>query len=296
MKEADLTIFEYRKEKCEKNTDLIIHERLYGKFEKGTVRTETAGYVDFSIYRPETYRGNEDLPIIFNFHGGGFVLGFYEQDGRYCQRLADQTGCAVINVDYVLAPEFKFPKPIHSSYEAICGILERAAEYHLDSKRVFVCGHSAGGTIAADMCLIDRETKKIGIRGQIIDYAPLRQTVSEEDRKVIDSSKAIKMSRILQYIQWYFEDLKDMDDELASPLYADLHDLPDMLVISAEFDSLSGEEEAFADKARDAGVDVTYKKFAGCQHGFTHDNLKEYMPEQADQAWSLMAGFVRERL
>ena len=240
MKKADLTIFEYRKEKNIKNTDAVIRERLFGKFEKGTVRTDTSGYVDFSIYRPEKYvqeNLSDPLPVVFNFHGGGF-----------------------------------------------------------DASRVFLCGHSAGGAIAADLCLLDRERKQIGARGQIIDYAPLKQTISEADRQVKDSSKAIKMSRVLQYVYWYFENLDDMNHELASPLYADLHELPDMLVISAEYDSLAEEEEAFAQKAAQSGVTVTYRKFKECQHGFTHEGFKEYRQEQAKEAWALMADFIKKRL
>ena len=299
MRETDLTILEYRKEKSIKNTDAVIRERLQGKFEKGTVRTEAGGYVDFAVYRPVGYeeeKADQPLPVVFNFHGGGFVLGFYELDGPYCQLLADKTGCAVINVDYCLAPEFKFPKPIYSSYQAVVGILGMAQRYNLDAGRVFLCGHSAGGAIAADLCLLDREQMQIGVRGQIIDYAPLKQTVSEEDRQVKDSSKAIKMSRVLQYVHWYFEDLKDMEHPLASPLYAELHQLPDMLVISAEYDSLAEEEEAFAQKAARSGVQVLYRKFPGCQHGFTHQGLKEYRPQQAAEAWELMAQFIRQRL
>ena len=296
MKEADWTIFEYRKEKWIKNTDAVLFERMNGRFEKGSVRTKTAGYIDFSIYRPQKEHGKEKRPVVFNFHGGGFVLGFYELDGRYCQRLADMTGCAVINMDYCLAPEFKFPKPIYSSYEAVEGILEQAERYHLDWDRVFVCGHSAGGTIAADLCLMDREQRRLGIKGQIIDYAPLKQTLKEEERQALDASKAIKHSRVIQYVNWYFEDLADMDHELASPLYTELAGLPDMLVISAGYDSLAGEEEEYARKAAAAGVQVVYKKFDGCQHGFTHEDLKEYDKEKADAAWQLMADFIKARL
>lgn len=296
MREEDLTIFDYRREKEIKNTDAVLRERLNGRFEKGTVRTKTAGYIDFSIYRPEDQMENESLPVVFSFHGGGFVLGFYELDGPYCQKLADLAGCMVINVDYCLAPEFKFPKPVYASYEAICGILEEKERYGINAEKVFVCGHSAGGALAADMCLLDRKEKRIGIKGQIIDYAPLRQSINEEDRKAIDSSKAISHNRMLQYISWYFEDLDQMQDELASPVLADLSSLPDMLVISAEYDSLSGEEELFAKKAEEAGTNVVYKKFEGCCHGFTHADLKEYQPEQAESAWNMMADFIKERI
>lgn len=237
------------------------------------------------------------LPAAFSFHGGGFVLGYYETDGRYCQMLADMTGCAVINMDYVLAPEFKFPIPILSSYEAIREIRKNAAYYRIDPDRMMTVGHSAGGAIAVDMCLLDRDHGyELGLKGMIVDYAPLRQSLKEEDRKAIDPAKAISVNRMVQYIHWYFDDLNDMDHPLASPATADLKGFPRMLVISAEYDSLCGEEKLFADNAKAAGADVTYEVFAGCRHGFTHTGLKEHEPEQAARAWEMMGNFIRETL
>lgn len=292
-----MTIFEYRKEKDLLNVEAVVNERLHGKFTKGTVRTPSAGYVDFAIYRPEDAGEEEKLPAVFSFHGGGFVLGYYETDGPYCQKLANLSGCAIVNVDYVLAPEFKFPIPILSSYEAIREIKRNAAFYHIDPDNMMAIGHSAGGAIAVDMCLLDREhAYELGLKGMIVDYAPLRQSLKAEDRKAIDPAKAISVNRMVQYIHWYFDNLDDMDHPLASPATADLEGLPRMLVISAEYDSLCGEEKLFADNAKNAGVDVTYEVFEGCRHGFTHNGLKEYEPEQAKRAWEMMACFIQETL
>lgn len=295
MRTSDCEVFSYRAEKARRNVDAVICERLHGRFTKGTVRTDTAGYIDFSVYRP-CDAGSEALPAVFSFHGGGFVLGFYETDGPYCQRLADTTGCAVVNVDYALAPEFKYPAPILSSYEAVVGILAQAETYGLDPAHVMACGHSAGGCIAACLCLIDRDRHQVGFCGQILDYAPLKQTASEEHRHALDAAKAISHERVLQYLSWYFERSDQLDEPLASPLNADLHELPPMLVIAAEYDSLSGEEQAYAQKAERAGVPVHFELFRGCQHGFTHQELKEYRPEDAERAWNLMASFIRDRM
>ena len=161
MRKEDYTIFEYRMGKEIKYADMIHEERLHGKFEKICVKTETAGYVDISIYRPLNWNGKTPLKAVFNFHGGGNVLGYYEQDGKYCRKLADLTNCAILNVDYVLAPEFKYPKPLFSSYEAIVEVLKRNEELLLDKENVMVMGHSAGGYISACLSLIDRDRKEI---------------------------------------------------------------------------------------------------------------------------------------
>lgn len=136
--------------------------------------------------------------------------------------------------------------------------------------------------------------KKIKIKGAILDYPPLRQEVDTELRKVADPSKAISENRMLQYINWYYNNFDELDDILASPLLADLHDLPKTLVISAEYDALKNEEKAYADKMREAGGDVEYYEFKNCRHGFTHECFNEYMPKESCEAWNLMSDFIKK--
>lgn len=294
MKKEDYSIYEYRMQKEIQNYEAVYYERLNGKFEKISVRTSISGYVDGYIYRPENYDGEEILPVMFNLHGGGNVLGYAEVDGVYCQKIANEAHCAVINIDYCLAPEFKFPKPIYSTYEAIVKIKENSELYKIDPNRIVVGGHSAGGYISAALCLLDRDRREIEISGQILDYAPLKQSLSEEDRKALDPSKAMSPSRIAQYINWYFDDLNDLNHPLASPLLADLSNLPRMLILAAEYDSLLKEEKEFAEKAKDQGNNVKFEVFKDCQHGFTHKWLKEYNEKESERAWKMMAEFLKE--
>ena len=169
-----------------------------------------------------------------------------------------------------------------------------ADELKLDSDHVMVMGHSAGGYISSCLTLMDRERQKIKIKGAILDYPPLRQEVDTELRKVADPSKAISENRMLQYNNWYYNSFDELDDILASPLLADLHDLPKTLVISAEYDALKNEEKAYADKMREAGGDVEYYEFKNCRHGFTHECFNEYMPKESCEAWNLMSYFIKK--
>lgn len=111
MKEEDLTIFDYRKQKEILFSDVVRSERLKNDYARMSVYTPSCGWIDYSVYRPLS-KPTGELPVVFVFHGGGFVLGYAEQEGRHCRQLADTTGCAIVNVDYALAPEFKFPLPI----------------------------------------------------------------------------------------------------------------------------------------------------------------------------------------
>lgn len=291
---VDDSIYEYRASKDTLNAPAIA-KALAGTFQKGSVDT-TCGPVEFMVYRPKEAAEDQVLPVVFSFHGGGFVLGYYEADGPYCQNLADQSQCMVINVDYPLAPENKFPKPVFATYEALEKIAALHAKYRFDPNQVIVMGHSAGGCLAVDMCLLNREHQKLAIKGQILDYAPLHQSLSPEDRKALDPSKAISANRMVQYINWYFADLDDLQDPLASPALADLSDLPDALVIAAEYDSLRNEEEAFAKRANAQGTQAIFTLYPDACHGFTHEHLKEFNPSQAKAAWKQMADFIRSHV
>lgn len=293
MNEEDLSIFKYRMEKEIANHEIILNEQMNGKFEKISVRTKVSGYVDCYIYRPTQYMDDELLPMYFNLHGGGNVLGQHELDGLYCQQLADQVHCAVINMDYCLAPEFKFPKPLYSTYEAISQIKECAKNYGMDNTKIVVGGHSAGGYISTGVGLLDCNKKNINIKGLIIDYAPLKQVAEESEREMKDIDRIIPNSRMVQYRDWYFEKIEDIHLPLASPVYADLHNMPDMLIISAEYDSLAQEEKEFAQKAKEAGCKVKYLLFEDCEHGFTHKWFKEYNEKQSQKAWVSMANFLK---
>lgn len=293
MNKEDLSIFEYRMEKEIANHEIVLHEQINGKFEKTSVRTEVSGYVDCYIYRPKQYIDDELLPIYFNLHGGGNVLGQCELDGLYCQQLADQVHCAVINIDYCLAPEFKFPKPLYSTYEAILQINEYAKSYGLDNTKIVIGGHSAGGYISTGVAMLNRDKKNIDIKGLIIDYAPLKQVSDANERKIKDENRIIPNSRMVQYRDWYFEKIEDIHLPLASPVYADLYNMPDMLIISAEYDSLAQEEKEFANKAKEAGCKVEYLLFEDCEHGFTHKWFKEYNEKQSQKAWKSMANFLK---
>lgn len=294
MKPEDQTIFDYRASKEALNAQAV-RKGLDLSHEVGSVNTK-CGPVEFMIYRPRNIDQNIVLPAIFSFHGGGFVLGYYEADGPCCQKIADLTQCAVINVDYPLAPEHKFPAPVNCTYDALCQIVNQASKYHFDPGQIIVMGYSAGGCMAADMCLINRDQKKLNIFGQILNYAPLRQSISEEDRIALDPDKAISRNRMLQYISWYFDDLNDMKDPLASPADADLSSLPDALVIGAEYDSLSQEEKLFADKTNSQNTKAEFILYPHVCHGFTHENLKEYDQKAAEQAFLAMADFVKNHI
>ncbi|NLJ17596.1 alpha/beta hydrolase [Globicatella sulfidifaciens] len=296
MLKEDLTIFEYRMQKEKKFTDIIKQERLLGRSEKISYFTVSCGYIDGYIYRPENYDKSFPLPIIFNFHGGGMVLSYCEQDAKYCQLIADKNNVAVINMDYAVAPEYKYPLPILSSYEFISKLSNDADKYNLDRNKIAVMGHSAGGYISAALCILNHEKQEFGIKALVANYPVLRQDKNVELRQAKDLNKAIPVSRMQQYYNWYFEQDSDPSEWLASPCNAPGKIFPPTLIQSAEYDALVEEEEEFYHNLKQEGIEVKYKMYKNCMHGFTHDCLEEFNELASEEAWETISVFLKKHL
>ena len=293
MKKEDLTIFEYRLSKEIKYTDLVKREKALGRAEKISFFAEETGYIDGYVYRPSEAK-DEALPVIFNFHGGGMVLKYCEQDGEYCQRMADQTGSAVVNVDYPVAPEYKFPVPVNATYSFLVQVMKNAERLGLRKGAVQLLGHSAGGYLSAALCVLNNREKELDIASAALNYPLLRWDRDPAVKQAKDPEKAIDSSRMAQYFSWYFEDPEDAETAEASPYLADSSLFPAMLVNGAEYDSLCMEEKQFVHKLEDAGVKAEFYLYPECMHGFTHSCFGEYDPEGSQLAWERCASFLKE--
>jgi len=238
------------------------------------------------VYRPTG--GVRRAGLLVNLHGGGFVLGEGRDDDPYCRLLADETGAVVVNVDYVLAPEHRFPAAVHQVHDLLGWLARHAGEHGLDASRVVVAGHSAGGNLAVASALLARRTGAPGPHGLVVDYAPLDLATPPAQKAAPDEGAQQLAAAGARFNAWYLGDA-DGSDELASPLLArDLTGLPPALVVTAELDLLRAEGDAFAARLAEAGVPVEHEVFAGCGHAFTHSGPEE----QARAAWQRMARFV----
>lgn len=292
MNQQDESIFPYRASKGPKFADVIFSERRKSDYEKITLRTHAAGYVDAYIYRPQN-RSSEALPVVFNLHGGGFVLGFCEQDAEYCRQLANATNSAVINVDYPLAPEFKFPYPIDAITELIKEVKRSAKELALSMDQIGILGSSAGGGLAAAVTMMLTKSHNIHVKELVLNYPLLdwREFVTAEKTNQVVPS----ISRLIDYMHWYLRTPDDALDPLASPILSDLTQLPNTLVIGAGLDPLFAQSERLCTQARKLGTSITFKEFPNCGHGFTHRWFDTYQAEAASKAWRLIAEFLSQK-
>lgn len=243
------------------------------------------------FYWPDVPSG-ERLPVYLNLHGGGFVAGVPEHDDSYCRRLAHNLGCLVVNLDYVLAPEHPFPAGLRQSFEVLEWLAEQGETLGIDPQRIAVGGHSAGGNLAAGLAILARGHQRLRLVHQIIDYAALDVSQAPELKRSTLDKPLLGPGLMRFFNRCYLSDPAQARDPLVSPLLAPveaLRGLPAATLITAEYDILRAEGEAYGEKLRQAGVAVNEKMFPGCDHMFTHLG-----PDvSADEAWQFIEDALR---
>lgn len=251
-----------------------------------------AGTLPLRIYTPTA--STTALPIILYFHGGGWVLGDLDSHDNLCRTLAASTDAIVVAVDYRLAPESIFPAALDDANTALRWVVANAASFNGDSTRIAVAGDSAGGNLAAALSLLTRDQQGPPIAAQVLIYPAVDLSNLDRPSTVqFATGLFLTRARMAWFIDQYVPDKSTRNNPLVSPLLAsDLQQLPPALVITAEFDPLRDEGEAYATALAQAGVDTRQQRFAGVIHGFA--SMDRWFPE-AQQATELIADFLREQ-
>ena len=204
------------------------------------------------------------------FHGGGFVVGNLETHDAVCRSLAGESGAVVIAVDYALAPENRFPAAVEDAYAATLWIVENAGRLGLDGQRISVGGDSAGGTLAIVTAMRCRDAGGPALRSQVLFY-PVTDLSSFDTESYRSLSEGYGLSRaaMIWFGAQYLPSADFAQHPEASPLLAtDFKGLPPALLITAEFDPLRDEGEAYARRLEGAGVPVQLSRYDGMIHGF----------------------------
>lgn len=255
-----------------------------------------AGAVPVRVYHPEP---NTKLPVVIYLHGGGWVFMGIETHDSICRRVALETGAVVINVEYRLAPENKFPAPLDDCLAVVRAALDPnsvvSAKWGGDSGRVAIAGDSAGGNLAAAAALVLRQ-ESADLAAQVLIYPVCdaqcaTPSFDENGNGYFLTAKTMR---------WFWEQYLGLElgtnpdrqfDERASVAHArDLSGLPPALVITAEFDPLRDEGEAYADQLRNSGNRVTTIRYDGMIHGFI--GMDALVPE-AETAVKEIGNFLR---
>jgi acetyl esterase len=236
-----------------------------GKVEDRLIPGPT-GWVLVRIYTPE---GSGPFPILVYFHGGGWVVGSLETVDASCHSLTNGAGCMVMSVDYRLAPEHKFPAAVDDCYAAIRWVAERATIIDGDPTRIAVGGESAGGTLTAAVALMARDRRAPSLVYQLLIYPVTDYAFDTASYRENGEGYFLTKDMMVWFWNHYLRSEADGQNPYASPLRAqDLRGLPPALVITAEFDPLRDEGEAYAARLREAGVPVVSTRYNGLIHGF----------------------------
>ena len=208
------------------------------------------------------------LPILVWYHGGGFTIGDLDTADRTCRKLAARTGAIVVSIDYRLSPEHPFPAAADDCLTALRWIASNGASIGGDASRIAVGGDSAGGNLAAVVAVHARD-EGIPLRYQLLVYPVTDCTMSAASYEENGVGYLLTADTMDWFIGNYLGGTTDPKDPRVSPLFTDdMNGVAPALVITAEFDPLRDEGEAYADRLRDAGVDVETRRFDGQVHGF----------------------------
>ncbi len=253
-------------------------------------RDVNAGHIPARLYRPSA----GTLPLLVYFHGGGWVVGSVKTSDNYCRALANASGCAVLSVDYCLAPEHEYPHAADDAYAATRWAAEHASELGVDPGRLAVGGSSAGGNLAAVASLMARERTGPRIALQLLHVPVMDHDFETASYRENATGRGLTRAAMQWFWGHYAPDVARRDEPYASPLGAkDLRGLPPAILVAAECDPLRDEGRAYAHRLRGDGVAVATLEYPGMVHSFMSWSA---VVATARRAFVEVGAALRERL
>ena len=223
------------------------------------------GEIPIRIYRPREETG----AALVYFHGGGWVLGNLNTHNNQCRSLAQAAGCVVIAVDYRVAPEHRYPAAAEDAYAAAVWVAANAPALDVDAGRLAVGGESAGGNLAAAVCLMARDRGGPAIAQQWLAYPVMDHGFDTPSYLANASGYGLDGETMKWFWNHYLGPDQDGSTPYASPLRAEkLGALPRAIVVTCEYDVLRDEGNAYAERLRQAGVSVELICVPGVNHAF----------------------------
>lgn len=240
------------------------------------------------LYAPSTA---QPLPVLLYLHGGGFTIGSVATHDTLCRELAFQAGCAVVSLDYRLAPEHKFPTAINDAWDALQWLHQQGKTLGLDSSCMAVGGDSAGGTLAAACALLARDAG-LPLQLQLLIYPGTCAHQNTDSHLRYATGLVLEREGIHWFFNHYVRDAADREDWRFAPLLApDVEGVAPAFFCLAELDPLVDEGVQYADMLRMAGVPVELEIYKGVTHEFVKMGraIAEARQAHADMAAALRA-------
>ena len=273
------------------------------------VRTDTVTYdevkVPIRIYTAKN-KTAELKPVLYYIHGGGFIGGTLEINEQLCRTMVEKTGCIAVQVGYRLGPEHPFPAGMNDCYEVLKWIYSNAESLGGDRRKICVAGDSAGGNLAAVCSLRNKDEGAHMVMAQaliypVTDNANVNHNVTEGRKQyeiAASGSKDVNafadaMGMMLTgYTMSQYMGVKDDTVPYFSPIYGDLCGVAPALMCQGEFELFRIDNEAYARKLLQAGVEVKFIRYRGCFHAFL--DQVGVLPQAEDIIDEIAAHMMRE--
>ena len=239
------------------------------------------------IYHPTP---DTSLPVLIYYHGGGHMAGSVTVYDPICRKIAHATEHIVVSVDYRLAPECPYPLGVNDAYNVVKNIWATLDGRGLKYQRhLSIAGDSAGGALCATVAHLSQHDAEIDIRRQAMIYPSLDYTLTSYSTE----ENAEGYLLVKEKIKWYFDNYfqKGENRKSASPLYMEFtNQLPETLVITAEFCPLRDEGIAYVEKVKSTGLYVEHLHFDNMIHAFL--NLESLVKDECETVYRKIGEFL----
>ena len=252
--------------------------------------TTRHGEIPMRIYSLGKDEHGKLRPIFFFIHGGGFVVGNIKTYDRLCRRLALATGHQVVLFEYHKAPEYKFPVGVEDCWDTLQWVATNGQEFDGDVRQISIGGDSAGGNLTAVMTQMCRDRNGPKLHKQVLIYPAVDFTRSYPSEERYADAPIVGRKDILWFGAHYLSTNEENADPRCSPLVGEVSNLPPALVLTAEFDPLTDQGKAYAQKLKDAGGTALYKLFPRQPHGFM---VLSGLSTQAEAAYQEIGRFLK---
>lgn len=293
------------------NTQLVMRQERFARTEEFSLPGRKISICFHRAKRPDGTILEGPRPVLFEFHGGGFMLGNAEKTDALCERICKDLGIHVVGVNYRLAPENPFPAAVKDAYGVIRRMFLRSDQYGIDPKRMAVMGYSAGATLATDAAMQAVLNQELTLKAQILHYPYLDAVHLPGEKKHYDCDMA---SEVMTAFTLLYSSEEERKHVYVSPVLAgedELKGTAPALILPGGRDSLKEEGLLYAENLKKAGVPVTVRVMEGMHHGYVEDaaNPEAYQttaPEvrgthdpsfrkAADEAIEMSEAFLRDR-
>jgi acetyl esterase len=267
---------------------LEVPRAMLERVENFTIPARDGYGIPARLYAPS----REPHAVLIYFHGGGFTIGNIGTHDILCRELSRLTPCAVISVDYRLAPEHKFPVAFDDAWDAVRWVAAHGSDLGVDATRLALGGDSAGGTLAAASAIMARD-ERIPVALQLLFYPGTAQDQESASHKRYGNGLVLEKT----HIDWFFDQFiphEQRGDWRFAPLNApDVEGVAPAWFGLAELDPLVDDGIAYADKLRLAGVPVDLEIYRGVTHEFIKMGraLREARQAHSDAARALAHAF-----